>query len=119
MFGSMGNIMGMLGNLNKITKEYKANMEKLKDEKVQASVGGDQVVATTNGLGELIEIKISPDLVKDGDAGIIEELVISAVNSAAEKSKELAQKNMGQIAEMLPMGQLKDMLGNMPDLDVE
>ncbi len=119
MFGSMGNMMSMLGNLNKITREYKANMEKLKDEKVQASVGGDQVVATTNGLGELIEIKISPDLVKDGDEGIIEELVIAAVNSASEKSKNLAQQQMGQIAQMLPMGQLKDMLGNMPDSDGE
>ena len=114
MFGSMGNMFGLLGNLNKITKEYKANMEKLKDEKVQASVGGDQVVATVNGIGELVEIKIAPELVKDGDAEIIEELVISAVNSAVEKSRQLAQAQMGQIAEMLPMGQLKDLLGQLP-----
>jgi nucleoid-associated protein EbfC len=117
MFGNLGNLMGLMGNMNKLAKEYKTTMANLKEQKVQASVGADQVTATANGLGEIIEIKISPDLVKEGDAGVIEEFVLSAVNSAAEKAKELATQQMGQLAEILPVGQLKGLqglLGNLP-----
>ncbi len=116
MFGNLGNLMGMMGNLNKLAKEYKNIMAQLKDKTVEGSAGGDQVVATANGLGEIVGIKISPDLVKGGDAGVIEEMVISAVNAAVEKAKGLAQEQMGQLAEIMPMGQLKGLLGNLiPD----
>ena len=118
MFGSLGDMMGLIGNLNKITKEYKKQMEELKDKTVKSSVGGDQVQATANGVGEIVDIKISPELVKEGDVEMIEDLVLSAVNSAIEKSRELAQEQMGQIAEMLPMGNLKNLLGSMPDIDI-
>jgi len=116
MFCNLGNLMGMMGNLNKLAKEYKNIMAQLKDKTVEGSAGGDQVVATANGLGEIVGIKISPDLVKGGDAGVIEEMVISAVNAAVEKAKGLAQEQMGQLAEIMPMGQLKGLLGNLiPD----
>jgi len=116
MFGNLGNLMGMMGNLNKLAKEYKNIMAQLKDKTVEGSAGGDQVVATANGLGEIVGIKISPDLVKGGDAGVIEEMVISAVNAAVEKAKGLAQEQMGQLAEIMPMGQLKGLQGNLiPD----
>jgi DNA-binding YbaB/EbfC family protein len=107
-------MMKMMGDFNKIAKEYKTIMSDLKEKTVQGSVGGDQVVATANGLGELVEIKIAPDLIKEGDAAVIEEMVLSAVNAAVEKSRELAQQQMGQIAEMLPMSQLKGLMG-MPE----
>jgi len=112
MFGNLGNLMGMMGNINKLAKEYKNIMAELKNKTVEGSAGGDQVIATANGLGEIVGIKISPDLVKSGDTGIIEEMVISAVNAAVEKSKELVQGQMGQLAEIMPIGQLKGLLGN-------
>lgn len=116
MFGNLGNLMGMLGNMNKLAKEYKNIMAQLKDKRVEGSAGGDQVVATANGLGEVIGIKIAPDLVKAGDVGVIEELTLSAVHAAVEKAKEVAQQQMGQLAQIMPMDQLKGLLGNLsPD----
>jgi len=114
MFGNLGNLMSLMGNFGKIVKEYKANMAQLKDKTVEGSAGGDQVVATANGLGELVGIKIAPDLIAGGDAGVIEEMVLAAVNSAVEKAKELAQQQMGQLTEGLPLDQLKGLLGNLP-----
>ncbi|MFA5865286.1 MAG: YbaB/EbfC family nucleoid-associated protein [Phycisphaerae bacterium] len=118
MFGKLGNMMSLMGNMNKIAKEYKNTMAQLKEQKVQASVGGDQVTVTANGVGEIVGIKISPDLVKTGDAGIIEEMVISGVNAAVEKAKGLAQQQMGQLAEILPLDQLKGLLGNISPEDL-
>ncbi len=113
MFGNLGNMMSLIGNMNKIAKEYKNSMNQLKDKTVQGSAGGDQVVVTANGVGEIVQIKISPDLVKGGDAGVIEEFVLAAVNDAVEKARQLAQEQMGQLSNMLPMDQLKGLLGGL------
>jgi len=114
MFGSLGNMMSLIGNMNKIAKEYKEKMEKLKDKTVQASAGADQVIVTANGLGEITEIKIAPELVRSGDVGMIEELTLSAVNGAMEKAKELMQDEMGALKDLLPMDQLQGLLGKLP-----
>ncbi len=118
MFGSLGDMMGLIGNLGKITKEYKKQMEELKSKTVTSSVGGDQVQAKANGLGELTDIKISEELVKEGDVEMIEDLVLSAVNSAIEKSRELAQQQMGQLADMLPAG-MKNLMGSLPEMQLD
>ncbi len=117
MFGSLGDMMGLLGNLNKITKEYKKQMEELKEKTVTASVGGEQVQVVANGLGEITDIKISPELVEDGDVEMIEDLVLSGVNSAIEKSRGIAQEQMGQLADMLPAS-MKNLIGSMPDMEM-
>ena len=110
MFGNLGNMMSLMGNMSRITKEYKTIMAQLKDKTVVGSSGGEQVQVTINGVGEILQIKIDPELVKAGDAGLIEELVLSAVNTAIEKSRELVQKEMGSLSELLPMDQLKGLL---------
>ncbi len=115
MFGSLGDMMGLFGNLNKITKEYKKQMDDLKEKTVTATVGGEQVQVTANGLGEITDIKISPELVKEGDVELIEDLVLAGVNSAIEKSRELAQEQMGQLADMLPAS-MKNLIGSMPNI---
>jgi DNA-binding YbaB/EbfC family protein len=114
MFGSLGNMMSLIGNMNKIAKEYKDKMEQLKGKTVQASAGADQVIVTANGLGEITQIKIAQELASGGDAGMIEELTLSAVNNAVEKAKELMQQEMGALKELLPMDQLQGLLGKLP-----
>jgi DNA-binding YbaB/EbfC family protein len=110
MFGNLGNMMSLMGNMSKITKEYKSIMAGLKDKTVVGSAGGEQVQVTVNGTGDIIQIKIDPELVKTGDTGLIEELTLAAVNAGVAKSRELIQKEMGQLSELLPMDQLKGLL---------
>jgi hypothetical protein len=107
-------MMGMLGNMKKMAAEYQSVMATLKEKTVEASAGGEQVVVTANGIGEIIQIKIAPELVTAGDAGMIEELTLAAVNAAADKARDLMQQEMGQLSEMLPMDQLKGLLGKLP-----
>ena len=75
---------------------FEANKEKLKKETATASVGGGMVTATVDGEKVLKEIKISPELLEDGDVSAIEDLVVSAVNSANAEKKINA--NMGAFA---------------------
>jgi len=111
MFGSLGDMMGMIGNLGKIGKEYKQLMDELKEQRVEGVSGGEQVKVVLNGAGEMVDVKISPELFAGGDVEMAEELVKSAFASAMEKSRELAQGQMSKLTEKLPLGPLKAMLG--------
>lgn len=111
MFGSLGDMMGMIGNLGKIGKEYKAAMEELKSRKVEGLAGGEQVKVVLNGVGELIEVKIAPDLFATGDVEMVEELLKAAFASAMEKSQQLTQEHMAKLTDSLPLGPLKGLLG--------
>ena len=111
MFGSLGDMMGILGNLGKISKESEAITEELKQQRVEGLAGGEQVKVVLNGVGELHEVKIAPTLFATGDTEMVEELIKAAFASALTQSRELAQAQMGKLLEGLPLGPLKGLLG--------
>jgi len=69
----------------------------LEEREVEASTGGGMVTARVNGKGDLISIKINPEAVDPEDVEMLEDLILSAVNEANRKSKEMADKEMGKI----------------------
>ncbi len=71
--------------------------EELGNETVEASVGGGAVTVVMNGHQEVKSIKISPEAVDPEDVETLEDLVLTAVNEAATKSRELAAKRLGAI----------------------
>jgi DNA-binding YbaB/EbfC family protein len=92
-------------NLGEIMKQaqmlqqsFEANKQKLKQETVTASVGGGVVSATVDGDKVVKEIKISKDLVDEGDVSVIEDLVVSAVNAANAEIEKKINANMAAFA---------------------
>jgi DNA-binding protein YbaB len=50
-----------------------------------------------NGQQMLVAIKISKDAVDPNDPGMLEDLVVAAVNAALKKAKELHEKELGKV----------------------
>lgn len=71
--------------------------EKLAEELVEGNAGGGMVKAVFTGQGDLVEIKIDPEVIKPEDKEMLEDLVTVAVNDGLQKSKELANSRMGAI----------------------
>ena len=71
--------------------------EELSLRNYEGSAGGNAVRATVGGDGELKSIKISPDLLKDGDVEMLQDLIVTAVQDGNAKSKEEVQREMGKI----------------------
>lgn len=98
-----------------LQRSFEENKAKLKQETATAQVGGGMVSATVDGEKVVKEIKISPELVKDGDVSAIEDLVVSAVNAAnAEIEKKIAA-NMTNFAGNA-LGGLGGLGGNLGDM---
>jgi len=81
-----------------IQQSFEANKEKLRQETATATVGGGMVTATVNGEKQVVEVKISKDLVDEGDVSAIEDLVVSAVNAANVEIDKKINANMAAFA---------------------
>lgn len=55
------------------------------------------VKAVFTGQGDLVEIKIDPEVIKPEDKEMLEDLVTAAVNEGLKMSKELMSERMGSI----------------------
>ncbi|MDR1977236.1 MAG: YbaB/EbfC family nucleoid-associated protein [Synergistaceae bacterium] len=91
-----------INNMMKQAQKMQAQMlqiqEKLGEEKVEGNAGGGMVKAIFTGQGDLVELKIDPEVIQPDDAEMLEDLVLVAVNDGLHKSKELANSRMGVLA---------------------
>ncbi len=82
-------------------KELQAKLAKAQEElgnaQVEASAGGGAVTVVIDGHQKVQSVKISPEAVDLQDIGLLEDLVLAAVNEAIKKSQELAQDRLGEL----------------------
>jgi DNA-binding YbaB/EbfC family protein len=87
--------------LMKQAQEMQAKATKLQADLAarhyEAEAAGGQVKAVASGEGLLVSLKIDPALLKDGDAEMLEDLVVTAVREAIEKGKADAAKELGKL----------------------
>ncbi len=58
---------------------------------------GGQIKAVATGEGQLVSLKIDPALVKEGEAEMLEDLIVTAVREAIDKGKTDAAKELGKL----------------------
>jgi DNA-binding YbaB/EbfC family protein len=87
-------------------KQAQQMQEKLQNELgelvVESSVGGGMVTMKMNGHKELLEVKIDPEVIDPEDAGVLEDLVVAAVNDASRRVDETMREKMGSMSSSLP-----------------
>jgi nucleoid-associated protein EbfC len=93
---------GMVSQFKKLQEQMEAAQSRLTDMTVTSSVGGGAVQVTMTGDQHCQSVIIDPELLKDADADMLQDLILSAVNQALDKSRELASKEMGPLAGGLP-----------------
>ena len=76
-------------------RQYEVLQKKMEETIVEASSGGGSVTVKMNGRKQVLNIKINPDIVKDGDLEMIQDLVTAAVNAAGTKVDDAMQSTMG------------------------
>ena len=97
-----GSQSGMLQQLQRMQKQMEEIQARLAEETVTATAGGGALKVVMTGDQKCRSVEISPDLLKDADAEMLQDLVLSAVNMALDQSRELQKKMMGPLAGGLP-----------------
>lgn len=93
---------GMMNQLQKLQEQLEEAQARLAEETVSATSGGGVVKVTVTGDQRCTAIELDPEMLKDIDAEMLQDLLLSAINSALDKSRELASKAMGPLAGGLP-----------------
>ncbi len=76
----------ILDKAKELESKMKESQEKIKNISATGVSGGDSVKITLNGEGEIINLDISSDILKE-DKGIIEDLIKAAHNNAKSQLK--------------------------------
>jgi DNA-binding YbaB/EbfC family protein len=87
----------MVKQAQKMQRQMADLQEKLAEERFEASAGGGLVKVVVDGKQMLKEVKISPELLKDNDVTMIEDLVITAVGEAQRTSEAQMQETIGKL----------------------
>lgn len=92
-------------DINSMMKQAQQMQEKMgremKEMVVDAAAGGGAVTVKMRGDFEVLNLTISPDLVKEGDTEMIQDLMMAALNEAKRKVEESLK---GKLGGMLPPG---------------
>lgn len=92
----------MMQQLKKLQEQMEQAQAQLAEETVTATVGGGAVKVTMTGDQVCKAIEIDPDLLKDADAEMLQDMILSGVNMALDQSRQLAADKMGPLAGGLP-----------------
>lgn len=93
---------GMMQQIQKLQKQMEEAQAKLAEETVSATAGGGAIKVTMTGDQKCKSVEISPEFLKDADAEMLQDMVLSAVNMALDESRALQEKLMGPLAGGLP-----------------
>ena len=95
------NMAKMLKEAQKLEKGFAEVREALAEVRVEGSAGGGEM----NGQRDVVSISIAPDAIEGGDNEMLEDLLVSALRDAKQKSDEIAASEMAKVTGgMLPPG---------------
>jgi DNA-binding YbaB/EbfC family protein len=81
--------------MSQAKKQYEVLQKKLLETVVEGSSGGGSVTVKMDGRKQVLGIKIDPEVVKDGDLEMLQDLITAAVNGAGHKVDDAMQSTMG------------------------
>lgn len=100
--GGAGGNSGMMSQIKKLQEQMEVAQAALAEETVTATVGGGAIKVTMTGDQHCKAIVIDPEMLKDADADMLQDMVLSCVNMALDQSRQLQADRMGPLASGLP-----------------
>jgi DNA-binding YbaB/EbfC family protein len=92
-------------NIQDMMKQAQQMQERLQKEmtalRVEGNAGGGMVTVVVNGGKQVQSITIDPEVVSKEDVGMLQDLIVAAINDAHRKVDEAMAQTMGG---MLPPG---------------
>ncbi len=93
-------------NMQKMLKQAQKMQDKiqrqLSETSVESTVGGGIVSVRMDGHKQLLAVKIDPEAMDPEDPGMLEDLIVAAVNEANRKVDESLQQKVGSLTANIP-----------------
>jgi hypothetical protein len=87
----------LMRQASRLQRKVAQRKEELKTSTVEAGAGNDKVKVVVNGARELVSIAIDPELLKQEDLAMVQDLVVAAVNAGMTKSTEMVEAEIEKV----------------------
>jgi nucleoid-associated protein EbfC len=91
------NFKDMMQQVQGLQSKVAQVQERLAEQTVLGSAGGDMVRVEVTGTQEVVSVKIEKELTSSDDVEMLESLIAAAVNDALTKSRELMTQEMAKV----------------------
>lgn len=92
---------GMTQQIQALQQQLAAAQEEITQAEVSGTAGGGVVKITLRGDQTCTGVEIDPELLKDADAEMLQDLILAAFNQAQESLSQLTAEKMGPFQNML------------------
>lgn len=103
MMRGMGNMQGMMKQVQKMQKEMVQAQDKLNETEFTGAATNDLVKVVFTGNRRMKDLQINEGVVDPEDTEMLQDLVIMAVNDALAKIDVETEKTMGKYTKGLPL----------------
>lgn len=95
-------MQGMMEKVKKMQEEMENVKREAMKKTVTSEAGGGMVKVTMNGAQEIIDLVIEKEIINADEQGMLEDLIVAAVNKATSDAKEMVDEEMSSIKNMIP-----------------
>jgi nucleoid-associated protein EbfC len=94
---ALGDLMGMMKQAKELQEKMQALQEAVAAMEVEGTAGGGMVSVVMTGKSEMKRLRIDPSLLRPEEAGIVEDLIVAAVNDARAKAEAVLADKMREM----------------------
>lgn len=91
------NIAKLMKQAQQMQQKMAEAQETLGSKTVEVTAGGGKVIVVATAGGDVLSIKIDPSIVDPADVEFLQDLVLTGVQQAIAKGKEMASAEMGKL----------------------
>jgi DNA-binding YbaB/EbfC family protein len=99
----MKNIGDLMKQAQQLQSRFQEAQERVNQIEAEGQSGGGMVRVTINGKGLAKSVRIDPSLIDPKDAGMLEDLVVAAINDARTKVDARMADEMAKVTGGLPL----------------
>jgi DNA-binding YbaB/EbfC family protein len=110
LFKGLGNLANLMMNARGMGSKLEEIAERLKQERVIGTAGGQMITVHANGLGQVLQVVIDSSLECHNDRELIQDLLPAAINDAISKAKQMHVQAMKEVTGGLELPGLDDAL---------
>jgi hypothetical protein len=94
----------LMRQAQQMQQELARAQAELANERIDGTSGGGSVIVTASGTGDIVAVKLDPEVVDPSDVEMLEDLIVAAIHDAARAAQEMQQKKLGGLTQGLGGG---------------
>ncbi|MCJ8275319.1 MAG: YbaB/EbfC family nucleoid-associated protein [Bdellovibrionales bacterium] len=95
--GRGNSMQNLIRQANQMQAKMKQVQEELAEKEYQGTSGGGAVKVTIKGENNVSALTIDPEIFKEGDAEMLQDMLVTALNDALTTAKKDQEEEMGKV----------------------